>query len=138
MEVVQPQVVLVVLHDGIRMLDVTGPLEVFTVANEHGARYRMRTASLDGHDVRTSGGLRLGADMILSDVREPVGTLVVPGAPDWKAAISEAALIGQIRRLSGLTERTASVCAGAFPLAAAGLLEGRCAATHRAPVKQFP
>ncbi|MDQ0687662.1 hypothetical protein QF032_006708 [Streptomyces achromogenes] len=49
---------LLVLFDGVQSLDVTGPLEVFAGAEQHtpGA-YRIRTASLDGRPVRTSGGL---------------------------------------------------------------------------------
>src|ERR1017187_4596582 len=57
--------VLIVLFDGVQALDVTGPLEVFDAANQwrahHRARpaYEIRTASLGGHMVRTSSGLRL-------------------------------------------------------------------------------
>ncbi|MFD0579163.1 GlxA family transcriptional regulator [Dactylosporangium darangshiense] len=122
--------VLMVLYDGVRLLDVTGPLEVFAVANEYGGRYRLRTASPSGADVRATAGLRLGADAALADVAGPLGTLVVPGAPDWAASIADRALLEQVRRLAGAARRTASVCAGAFPLAAAGLLDGRRAATH--------
>jgi transcriptional regulator GlxA family with amidase domain len=126
---VKTEVVLVVLYEGVRMLDVTGPLEVFAVANDHGGKYRLLTASPDGTDVRATGGLRLGADVALPDVRR-VGTLVVPGAPDWTAAVGDTELLKEIRRLSERATRTASVCAGAFPLAAAGILDGRRAVTH--------
>jgi transcriptional regulator GlxA family with amidase domain len=52
------RVILVVAYDDVRLLDVTGPLEVFSVANEHGGRYLFRTTSSDGADVRASTGTR--------------------------------------------------------------------------------
>jgi hypothetical protein len=61
--------VLIVPFDGVQSLDVTGPLEVFAGASRwpsgrdpdspDGPAYRIRTASLGGHPVRTSSGLRL-------------------------------------------------------------------------------
>jgi transcriptional regulator GlxA family with amidase domain len=122
--------VLVVVYDGVRLLDVTGPLEVFAVANEHGGEYRSRLASPDGHDVVANTGTRLGVDLSLSSADARGATLVVPGGPNWLHTISDAGLLDEIRRLSGQSARTASVCAGAFALAAAGLLDGRRATTH--------
>lgn len=122
--------VVFVVYDGVRLLDVTGPLEVLTVANEHGGAYRTVLASPDGRDVVSSAGVRLGVDRALPDVAAPVGTLVVPGAPDWQAVAADQAMLDQIRRLAGGSDRTASVCAGAFALAAAGLLDGRRVTTH--------
>jgi transcriptional regulator GlxA family with amidase domain len=122
--------VLVVVYDGVRLLDVTGPLEVFAVANEQGGEYRSRLASPDGRDVVANTGTRLGVDLSLSSADARGATLVVPGGPNWLHTISDAGLLDQIRRLSGQSARTASVCAGAFALAAAGLLDGRRATTH--------
>ncbi|HET6295041.1 MAG TPA: DJ-1/PfpI family protein [Kribbella sp.] len=122
--------VLVVVYDGVRLLDVTGPLEVFAVANEQGGRYRSRLASPDGRDVVANTGTRLGVDLSLAEADARDATLVVPGGPNWPETINDAELMDQIRRLSGQSARTASVCAGAFALAAAGLLDGRRATTH--------
>ncbi|WP_144125941.1 GlxA family transcriptional regulator [Catellatospora sichuanensis] len=122
--------VVVVAYDGVRLLDVTGPVEVFTVADEHGADYRVRLASPGGADVRTSSGVRLRADVALADVAPGMHVLIVPGAPDVAASERNTALLAEVRRLSAGAGSTASVCAGAFVLAAAGLLDGRRAATH--------
>lgn len=122
--------VVVVVYDAVRLLDVTGPLEVFGMANEHGAHYELLTASPGGTDVRTTTGTRLGADVALEDVDVEGGTLVVPGSPNWQITVTDEHLLDEVRRLSRQARRTASVCAGAFTLAAAGLLEGRRAATH--------
>jgi transcriptional regulator GlxA family with amidase domain len=128
--VVKSRPVLVVLYDGVRLLDVSGPLEVFAEANEHGGRYELRTASPGGADVRANTGTRLGADLDLA-VADPRGaTVLVPGGPEWVRTIADAELVAQIRRLADGASRTASVCAGAFALAAAGVLDGRRATTH--------
>lgn len=60
--------VVVVAFDGVQLLDVTGPAEVFTTANTYGARYDVRVVSPTGTDVRTSSGVRIGADGALGEV----------------------------------------------------------------------
>lgn len=55
--------------------------------------------------------------------------LIVPGGVTT-AAEADAALLSWIRHTSLTSELTASICTGAFLLAAAGLLEGRTATTH--------
>ncbi|AGP54913.1 GlxA family transcriptional regulator [Streptomyces rapamycinicus] len=125
-----PLTVTVFVFPGVRLLDVTGPIEVFASANGFGGRYRVRTASGDGAEVITSAGTRLGADLRVDDVREPSDVLVIPGGPEWETLIKDEALLDVVRRLHEKARCTASVCTGAFLLAAAGLLDGRRATTH--------
>ncbi|WP_199787055.1 GlxA family transcriptional regulator [Streptomyces sp. CNS654] len=125
-----PHLVAVVAFDGVQLLDVTGPAEVFTTANGHGGRYDVRIVSVTGQDVRTSGGIRLGVDGTLGGLPGRLGTLLVPGRRDWQRAVDDDALTSGVRDLAGRSRRVASVCAGAFVLAEAGLLNGRRAATH--------
>jgi transcriptional regulator GlxA family with amidase domain len=122
--------VTVLLYDGIQALDVTGPMDAFASANACGASYELATASLSGRDVVASSGLRLGADASVAALPDPVGTLLVPGAPDWQASITDDALVAAVRALAERAQRVVSICAGAFPLAATGLLNGHAAATH--------
>jgi transcriptional regulator GlxA family with amidase domain len=126
-----PHLVVMILFDQVQLLDVTGPLEVFAAANDNGAHYRCVTVSPGGRDVRTSAGLSVSADAAIDEVdEERIGTLIVPGRIDWRVAVADLELVSGITRLSQRSRRVASVCAGAFPLAAAGMLDGRRAATH--------
>jgi transcriptional regulator GlxA family with amidase domain len=116
---------------GVRLLDVTGPIEVFTSANDFGGRYQLQLVSEDGQDVVTSGRTRLGVDRSVDDVDgQPCDVLVIPGGPEWERLIKDDAFLGVVRRLTETARSTASVCTGAFLLAAAGLLDGRRATTH--------
>ncbi|WP_240647092.1 DJ-1/PfpI family protein [Streptomyces globisporus] len=126
----RPHLVAVLAFDGVQLLDDTGTAEVFTTANGHGGRYDVRIGSVTGQDVGTSGGIRLGVDGTPAGLPGRLGTLLVPGRRDWRRAVDDAALTSGVRDLAGRSRSVASVCAGAFVLAEAGLLDGRRAATH--------
>ncbi|MFH9089212.1 GlxA family transcriptional regulator [Streptomyces sp. NPDC017673] len=125
-----PLTVTVFVFPGVRLLDVTGPIEVFASANDWGGEYRVQVVSEDGADVVTAAGTRLAADLSVDDVHEICDVLVIPGGPEWETLVKDDALLDAVRGLSGRARCTASVCTGAFLLAAAGLLDGRRAATH--------
>jgi len=139
--------VLMVLFDEVQSLDVTGPIEVFTGANtwraHHGEDpgYDVRTASLGGHVVRTSSGLRVVPD---EDLREAAAgrldLLIVPGGEGSRRPAPE--LVTWLRAHARRAERLVSVCTGTFLLAEAGLLDGRRVTTHwaycAALARQYP
>ena len=126
----EPHDVVVLLYDGVQMLDVAGPIDAFASANAVGAKYRITHASLTGDDVVASSGARHGADASVAELPDAFGTLLVPGSPNWQASITDLPLVDAVRELSQRSRRTVSICAGAFPLAATGLLDGRRVATH--------
>jgi transcriptional regulator GlxA family with amidase domain len=125
-----PLLVTILVFPGVRLLDVTGPIEVFTSANEFGGHYRLNLVSPDGAEVTTAAGTRLSVDMGVEDACGTSDVLIVPGGPTWEQMIKDDALLDIVRTLDTRARRTASICTGAFLLAAAGLLDGRRAATH--------
>ncbi|MEV5884696.1 hypothetical protein AB0L74_18505 [Streptomyces sp. NPDC052020] len=62
--------VAVVASDGVRLLDVTGPVEVFTTANR-GADHDVRVVSASGAGVGTSSGLPIGVHAGPGPARTP-------------------------------------------------------------------
>ncbi|MGH3171408.1 MAG: GlxA family transcriptional regulator [Trebonia sp.] len=116
--------VLIPVFDGVQSLDVTGPLEAFTMAGG----YEIRTASLGGGAVRTTSGLRILPDADLREIDATADLLLVPGGAGARRRDPE--LVAWLRANAGRARRIASVCTGAFLLAEAGLLDGRRVTTH--------
>jgi transcriptional regulator GlxA family with amidase domain len=121
--------IVIVVHDGVTLLDAVGPAEVFAEANRFGARYRLLFASVDGNDVSTSLGVRFAVSTGLADVQS-ADTVLVAGGDNLVARPIDPALVDAVKTLPRKTRRIASVCTGAFILAQAGLLTGRRATTH--------
>jgi transcriptional regulator GlxA family with amidase domain len=124
------RIVAVVFPD-VQSLDVTGPTEVFSIAQRLGhAPYEIELVASSAAPVRASSGLRLVPDRAVSACRGPIDTLVVAGGLGTAAARRDERLVAWLRDAAGRSRRVASVCTGAFLLAKAGLLDGRRATTH--------
>jgi transcriptional regulator GlxA family with amidase domain len=126
------RLVVVLAWEGCQVLDVTGPAEVFSVAAAmtDGEAYRVHIASLDGADVVSSSGVRIGVETSIVDVEGPIDTLLVPGGFTWPDAMAEPTLVAGLRTAARNSRRVMAVCAGAFIAGAAGLLDGRRVTTH--------
>jgi len=126
--------VVFVIYPDFQALDLTGPLEVFALANRFSAggqaEYRTEVVSPHGRAIRTTSGIEIAADRAISACRGPIDTLVVVGGLGVSHAVNDEDLITWIRTAARRSRRVTSICTGAFLLAQAGLLEGRRATTH--------
>lgn len=119
------------VFDGAEELDVVGPFEVFAEWGSHSQQLRpsVSTFSWDGSGVRLAKGLRIlpahGADDV-----GPLHLLLYPGGIGTRTLLAQPGHLEWLRQIRRQTPIIASVCTGALPLAAAGLLAGRPATTH--------
>ncbi|MCA8967596.1 MAG: AraC family transcriptional regulator, partial [Planctomycetes bacterium] len=123
--------VVMVGFPGAQVLDITGPLSILAAANERGPVYDIGLWAADAGPLRTTSGVSLVADRSYRGARAAgIDTLLVAGGDGSRAACDDRDLVDFVRRAGSAARRVASICTGAFPLAAAGLLDGRRAATH--------
>lgn len=114
--------------DGVVPVDLSIPCAVFErVEGADGAPFYEVRVCGEAPEVRArSFGLRVPYSL---EVLVSVDTLVIPGIEDPTAPVSQSVLTA-IREAWAAGARIASICSGAFVLAATGLLDGRRATTH--------
>ena len=124
----------VLAFPSVQLLDVAGPLQVFSSANERAAAegrapiYEARVIAPET-EVGATAGLVFSASSLPATEAAP-DTLIVAGGQGVRGAAEDPALVDWLRRRAEAARRVASVCTGAFLLGAAGLLDGRRAVTH--------
>jgi transcriptional regulator GlxA family with amidase domain len=129
------RVIDVLTYPAVQLLDVTGPVQVFASANDLLAGkgemppYQLRVVAQGGQSVTASAGVSLAAGP-LTQLGETLDTLLIAGGEGAEAAAEDPLLVDWVRERATQARRIASVCTGAFLLAAAGVLDGRRAATH--------
>jgi transcriptional regulator GlxA family with amidase domain len=125
--------VVFLLAPQLHLLDIAGPAQAFSTASDLGHDYQLRYVA-EQEDVPTAQGLCLQASVTWPDLSCD-DMIVVPG---WRSPEGEshakfsAATLHRLRAHHRDGGVVASVCAGAFALGQAGLLDGRRCTTHHA------
>jgi transcriptional regulator GlxA family with amidase domain len=142
----------ILVFDQVEVLDFAGPYEVFTTASRVDGRmngsaqpdaaplFDVACVSRDGQSVLARAGLRVLPEHSFASA-PPCDLLVVPGGV-VDIAMQCPATLAWIERTAAMAQITASVCTGAFLLAASGVLHTGEVTTHWEDVedlrKQFP
>ncbi|MDR2012041.1 MAG: DJ-1/PfpI family protein [Rhodanobacter sp.] len=116
-----------VLFDGFELLDVYGPLEMFSLIGEH---VRLLTFAQTPGLITSSPGPQSFAEAALTDAND-LDVLLIPGGRGTRHEVNNEPLLEALRHASERARYVASVCTGSALLAKAGLLDGKCATTNK-------
>lgn len=130
--------ILIVAFPGSNLLDIAGPVQVFTTANEvlgegtagFAKRYVVQLVSASGGLIRTTSGIEISTRPLTLIGDTPPDTILVSGGHGADAAGRDERLTAWLSHYQPRTRRFGCICTGAFVLAQTGMLEGRRVATH--------
>jgi transcriptional regulator GlxA family with amidase domain len=124
--------VAMMLYAGFRMLEVTGPMDVFHEANLlcGATLYEQHLVGPSPGPVQCSNGVAVGTTECLSDARTSFDIIVVPGSPVVASGREHRELVDWLSDTGRSVRRLASVSNGAFLVARAGLADHRALTTH--------
>jgi len=122
----------ILLFDMVEEIDAIGPWEVFAWWTNHNPEdgWEATTFSRDGKPVTGDNTLVVHPHHSI-DSAPALDVLVHPGGDGHIAMLEDEAHLGWLREQKGRVPLMTSVCTGSVVLAAAGLLRGRPATSHR-------
>ncbi len=128
---------LFVVFEQFQLIDLAGPLQVFTTAREYSGysesdspiTYNSTIVSTSGETVTTPSQARMETSRLPRKLG-PNTTIVVVGGAGVENARHDAVLLKWLQKQAQHAYRVCSICNGAFLLAESGLLSGKRVATH--------
>jgi transcriptional regulator GlxA family with amidase domain len=116
----------------VHLLEIAGLCDALFEANckmRTGQAYEVRVVTEHGMPSTSASGVHFLPDAGLEAASNPSDTLIVVG-PYGVPQRPSPAVTAWLREQAGQARRYGSTCTGAFQLAMAGLLSGRCVTTH--------
>ena len=111
----------------VQVLDVTGPLEVFS--NAPGYVVQLGNPGSET-SLQTNRRISLAGATPIDEIKGPIDTLIITGGPGAETGIYDERFVAWITEASARSRRVASICTGTFLLGAAGLIDGKKVVTH--------
>lgn len=127
----------IIIFPQVEELDFVGPFEVLTYTNKimpGSVKVLLVAETLE--PVRAFNGLRVLPDTTFRDC-PPLDVIIAPGGKGRLAAMKDPVILDFIRKRQESARYIASVCTGAFLLAAAGLLDGKKATTYHTALNEL-
>jgi transcriptional regulator GlxA family with amidase domain len=131
--------VVIIAPPNTSILDIAGPLEVFSRAADYIKDYIDSTletymlhviSTQSTNVVNTASGLPIVCEGNVKSINYEVDTVLVSGIPNAPQNMVDKDTLDWLREHANTIRRVGSICAGAFILAEAGILDGRRATTH--------
>lgn len=111
----------------VQILDVTGPLEVFSSVEDYDV-----VLGNPGTErmLQTHRRISLADAVPVAEITGPIDTLIIAGGPGAETGHYDPSFVDWIAEAAKRSRRVASICTGAFLLGAAGLIDGKQVVTH--------
>lgn len=127
--------VVLVVYDGIQLIELAGPMDIFGAANAVSGSpvYRLVTAAPRAGAIAVEGGVTMNVGHSLAEIAagdDEIDTMIVIGGNGAFAPAVSAEVVRDLPAIARRSRRVAAVCAGSLLLAAGGLLDGYHATTH--------
>lgn len=135
----KPKTIAILCFDDAQLLDITGPLQAFSTANDlyegKFKPYQLLTIA-EKSKIKTTSGLELGCIPLVSGPKS-IDTLLISGGRGINQLATKQTVLQWIAEVHKIARRIASVCSGSLALAKLGLLDGKKATTHWRRINEF-
>ncbi|MCB0688731.1 MAG: DJ-1/PfpI family protein [Saprospiraceae bacterium] len=127
--------VAIFIHDGVEVLDFTGPGEVFAASHSEEGAFNVYTVALNTDPIISQGFIKIIPEYSIENA--PTPDIVVFAGGNTGAVRENKDLIRWIRKIAPELDVVLSVCTGAFILQRTGLLDGLKATTWHGAIDQL-
>ncbi|MDW7650680.1 MAG: DJ-1/PfpI family protein [Bacillota bacterium] len=128
----QQTAIMIIIFPDVEELDFVGPYEALSYLNKVGRNVSVFTVSEDGKELACANGLHVVPHYSF-ETAPRADWVIVPGGNGRKREMQNPVMLDFVKRAAKEAQIVASVCTGAFILAAAGILtRGRATTYHMA------